>query len=74
MGVDDVSAIGQRARMIRRRRGLSLDVVGGLTGITGPYLSMLERGLRGRWSWLAPELGVGLKLSPRAGILRTPRW
>jgi transcriptional regulator with XRE-family HTH domain len=47
MDVDDASAIGQRVRMIRRRRGLSLDVVGGLAGITGPYLSMLERGLRG---------------------------
>ncbi len=47
MDADDAPAIGQRVRMIRRRRGLSLDVVGGLAGITGPYLSMLERGLRG---------------------------
>ena len=47
MDADDASAIGQRVRMIRRRRGLSLDVVGGLAGITGAYLSMLERGLRG---------------------------
>jgi transcriptional regulator with XRE-family HTH domain len=47
MDADDAPAIGQRVRMIRRRRGLSLDVVGGLAGITGAYLSMLERGLRG---------------------------
>jgi transcriptional regulator with XRE-family HTH domain len=40
--------IGERARKIRRRRGLSLEVVAGLAGIGGPsYLSMLERGLRG---------------------------
>src|SRR5215470_2071478 len=46
-GAGEASAIGARARMIRRRRGLSLDVVAGLAGISAPYLSMLERGLRG---------------------------
>jgi transcriptional regulator with XRE-family HTH domain len=44
---EDAPAIGARARRIRLRRGLSLDVVGGLAGITGGYLSMLERGQRG---------------------------
>jgi transcriptional regulator with XRE-family HTH domain len=44
---DDALSIGENARMIRRRRGLSLEVAGGLAGISGPYLSMLERGLRG---------------------------
>lgn len=40
--------IGRRARMIRKRRGLSLDVVAGLAGgFTKSYLSMLERGQRG---------------------------
>jgi transcriptional regulator with XRE-family HTH domain len=43
----EASAIGARARMIRRRRGLSLEVAAGLAGITAQYLSMLERGLRG---------------------------
>jgi transcriptional regulator with XRE-family HTH domain len=33
--------------MIRRRRGLSLEVVAGLTGIGKQYLSMLELGQRG---------------------------
>ncbi|MGH3885573.1 MAG: helix-turn-helix domain-containing protein [Pseudonocardiaceae bacterium] len=47
MDAEDARAIGARARMIRRRRGLSLEVVAGLAGITGGYLSMLERGLRG---------------------------
>jgi transcriptional regulator with XRE-family HTH domain len=45
--VEDAVSIGERARKIRSRRGLSLAVVGGLARISGPYLSMLERGLRG---------------------------
>ncbi|MGH3829554.1 MAG: helix-turn-helix domain-containing protein [Pseudonocardiaceae bacterium] len=47
MEVLDAQSIGARARRIRLRRGLSLDVVGGLAGITVGYLSRLERGLRG---------------------------
>ncbi|MGH3550750.1 MAG: helix-turn-helix domain-containing protein, partial [Pseudonocardiaceae bacterium] len=39
--------IGALARKIRRRRGLSLEVVAGLAGITKQYLSMLELGERG---------------------------
>jgi len=45
--VDDALSIGERARKIRRRRGLSLEVVAGLAGITKTYLSMLELGQRG---------------------------
>jgi transcriptional regulator with XRE-family HTH domain len=45
--VEDALSIGERARKIRCRRGLSLEVAGGLAGISGPYLPMLERGLRG---------------------------
>jgi transcriptional regulator with XRE-family HTH domain len=44
---EDARSIGARARMIRRRRGLSLDVAAGLAGITKGYLSMLEHGQRG---------------------------
>lgn len=47
MDVDDALSIGERARKIRRRRGLSLEVVAGLAGITKTYLSMLELGQRG---------------------------
>ncbi|MGH3885320.1 MAG: helix-turn-helix domain-containing protein, partial [Pseudonocardiaceae bacterium] len=47
MDTEEARSIGAHARMIRRRRGLSLEVVAGLAGITGGYLSMLERGLRG---------------------------
>ena len=39
--------IGRRARQVRRRRGLSLNVVAGLAGFTKGYLSMLELGQRG---------------------------
>jgi transcriptional regulator with XRE-family HTH domain len=44
---EEALAIGARAGTIRRRRGLSQEVVAGLAGITAGYLSMLERGLRG---------------------------
>ncbi|HEY6423230.1 MAG TPA: helix-turn-helix transcriptional regulator [Pseudonocardiaceae bacterium] len=47
MDAEDASVIGARAKMIRRRRGMSLDVVAGLAGITKGYLSMLEAGKRG---------------------------
>jgi transcriptional regulator with XRE-family HTH domain len=47
MNADDARSIGARGRKIRRRRGLSLEVVAGLAGITAGYLLMLERGLRG---------------------------
>jgi len=45
--IEDARTIGARARRIRRRRGLSLDVVAGLAGIRKQYLSMLELGQRG---------------------------
>ncbi|MGH3770696.1 MAG: helix-turn-helix domain-containing protein [Pseudonocardiaceae bacterium] len=47
MDAEEASAIGARARVIRHRRGLSLEVVAGLAGITKQYLSALERGQRG---------------------------
>jgi transcriptional regulator with XRE-family HTH domain len=47
MDADEASAIGARARKIRTRRGLSLDVAAGLAGISKSYLSMLEHGQRG---------------------------
>lgn len=41
------SEIGQRARTIRRRRGMSLNTAAGLAGISKSYLSKLETGDRG---------------------------
>jgi len=57
--------IGHRARTIRRRRGLSLDVAAGLAGISAGYLSRLERGERrfdrgGLLSALADALGCSV--------------
>ena len=45
--MEDARAIGQRLRMIRRRRGMGLKVTADFAGISKPYLSQLERGLRG---------------------------
>jgi DNA-binding transcriptional regulator YiaG len=50
LDVEEASVIGARARMIRRRRGLSLEVVAGPAGITKQYLSQLERGQRAAWA------------------------
>ncbi len=43
---DESRTTGQRARTIRRRRGLSVEVAAGLAGISKGYLSLLERGHR----------------------------
>lgn len=61
----DTTDIGQRARIIRRHRGLSLDVAAGLAGISTGYLSRLERGERrfdrgGLLSSLAEALGCSV--------------
>ena len=45
MDVDDAH-IGRRVREIRAWRGMSQNDVAGLAGITGAYLSYIERGLR----------------------------
>jgi transcriptional regulator with XRE-family HTH domain len=47
LGADEAPAIGSRARKVRTRRGLSLDVAAGLAGISKSYLGMLENGQRG---------------------------
>ncbi len=46
MTVPDPAEIGARVRLVRRRRGLSLEVAAGLAGISKPYLSLLENGQR----------------------------
>ncbi|MGH4025507.1 MAG: helix-turn-helix domain-containing protein, partial [Pseudonocardiaceae bacterium] len=47
MDSDEARTIGQRLRMIRRRRGMGLAVAAGFAGISKQYLSQLERGQRG---------------------------
>jgi transcriptional regulator with XRE-family HTH domain len=44
---EGTSAIGSRVRTVRRRRGLSQQVVADRVGISKPYLSQLENGRRG---------------------------
>lgn len=44
---DDARTIGERLRIIRRRRGLGLKITADFAGISKQYLSMLERGERG---------------------------
>ncbi|MGH3912573.1 MAG: helix-turn-helix domain-containing protein, partial [Pseudonocardiaceae bacterium] len=61
---DEARAIGQRVRMIRKRRGLGLTVAAGLAGISKPYLSMLERGERGfNRRGLIEDLAVAMSCS-----------
>lgn len=43
---DDVTTVGQRLRELRLWRRMTVHELGGLAGISGPYVSMLERGLR----------------------------
>src|SRR3954451_12049874 len=43
---ESASAIGARVRTIRRRRGLSQQVIADRVGISTPYLSQLENGRR----------------------------
>ncbi|MGH3922740.1 MAG: helix-turn-helix domain-containing protein [Pseudonocardiaceae bacterium] len=47
MDDEEARTIGQRLRMIRKRRGLGQKVAADLAGISKQYLSMLERGERG---------------------------
>jgi len=47
MDSDEALAIGQRVRMIRKRRGMGQNLAAGFAGISKAYLSLLERGLRG---------------------------
>lgn len=80
-GVLDVE-IGARARKVRQRRGLSLDVVSGMAGISKSHLSRLETGRksftrRGLIENLAEALGCSpmdlTGTAPVAPDLRTVR-
>ncbi|MGH3906482.1 MAG: helix-turn-helix domain-containing protein [Pseudonocardiaceae bacterium] len=70
--------IGRRARVIRRHRGLSLDVVAGLARIAEDHLSMLESGARrfggrGLVEDLANAIGCGSPICRLIGRARM-RW
>lgn len=75
-----VTEIGARLRAARHRRGMTLEVLGGLAGLSGAYLSMVENGKRrlDRYSMiitladalrvlpaeLAPALGTACVIDP----------
>lgn len=61
----DYAHIGRRVREIRTWRGLSLTATAGLAGISQPYLSMIERGLRPvNKQSLLEALARALRVSP----------
>ena len=75
---DEDRTIGERARIIRRRRGLSVEVAAGLAGISKGYLSLLERGhrrfeRRGLLDDLAGALGCSVADLTGQPYLRTDR-
>ncbi|MGH8922058.1 MAG: helix-turn-helix domain-containing protein, partial [Actinomycetes bacterium] len=66
----EAKTVGALLRKIRFKRGLTLDVVAGLAGISGGLLSLVERGLAplerlSHWRGVADALGV-----PLADLLR----
>ena len=57
-------AIKLRIREFRKRRGLSLDDLGEMNGISGGYLSELERGVKTINARRLNQLAEALKCSP----------
>ncbi|MGH3914037.1 MAG: helix-turn-helix domain-containing protein [Pseudonocardiaceae bacterium] len=62
---DEAKTVGALLRKIRLKRGLSQEVVAGLAGFTGGFLSQVERGLvplerLSHWKGVASALGVPL--------------
>ncbi len=66
--------LGQYLREQRRAAGLSLRALGRLAGVSNPYLSQIERGIRRPSAEILHQLAKALSLSAealyvRAGIL-----
>jgi transcriptional regulator with XRE-family HTH domain len=68
---EDASAIGARARKIRRRRGLSLDLVAGFAGISTPWNVDSADSTGGAWSRISPPRLVARWRPDRAAISRS---
>ncbi|MGH3938842.1 MAG: helix-turn-helix domain-containing protein [Pseudonocardiaceae bacterium] len=65
MNADEAKSVGGLLRKIRLKRGLTLEVVAGLAGITAGFLSRVERGeapleRHSHWKGVAAALGVPL--------------
>src|ERR687896_1407788 len=70
--VDAVSSgqLGGRVRQLRRRRGLTLEELAGLSGVSRAMISKLERGEKNPTLVVAARLaeGLGVTLSQLAGM------
>src|ERR671917_2925366 len=69
--IDAVSSgqLGGRVRQLRRRRGLTLEELAGLSGVSRAMISKLERGEKNPTLVVATKLaeGLGVTLSQVAG-------
>src|SRR5215211_9461670 len=70
--VEEVSSgrLGERVRMLRRERGLTLDLLAERSGVSRAMISKLERGEKNPTLVVAAKLaeGLGVTLSQLAGV------
>jgi transcriptional regulator with XRE-family HTH domain len=66
------SDLGGRVRELRRQRGLTLKALGGLAGLSHPFLSQVERGLARPSVTSVERIANALGVSP-AQLWATPR-
>lgn len=70
MKVRDLGSFGEYLREQRRNARLSLRQLADLTGVSNPYLSQLERGLRRPSAQVLQQLAKGLRVSAEAMYVR----
>ena len=70
--VEEVSSgrLGERVRVLRRERGLTLDVLAGRSGVSRAMISKLERGEKNPTLVVAAKVaeGLGVSLSQLVGV------
>ena len=66
--VEEVSSgrLGERARALRRERGLTLDVLAERSGVSRAMISKLERGEKNPTLVVAAKVAEGLEVSCRS--------
>ena len=67
------ATVGQRIRLLRKERGLSLTTVAATTGLSIGYLSQLERGISSTSLRALTSLGDALRVSTADLIQGSPR-
>src|ERR687892_2417558 len=70
LGAVSAGRLGGRVKKLRRRRGLTLEELAGLSGVSRAMISKLERGEKNPTLVVAAKLaeGLGLTLSQLAGM------